>query len=92
MCIRDRYGIGGLDAVVNSVSKQVPRLFGQKAMATTGDNTGFSTLFKSDEELAKGGDLKASLRLASGEGGGQGLKDLGDFLKSNVSVGESIGE
>jgi hypothetical protein len=88
----EKYGLGGMDAVSNSVSKQVPRLFGQTAMATTGDNSGFSTLFKSDEDLAKGGDLKASMRVASGEGGGQGLKDLGDFLKDNVSTGESIGE
>tara|TARA_R100001594_G_scaffold150666_1_gene213297 strand:+ start:4229 stop:5182 length:954 start_codon:yes stop_codon:yes gene_type:complete len=88
----EKYGIGGVDAVVNSVSKQVPRLFGEKAMATTGDNSTFGNLLKSDEELAKGGDLKASMRLASGEGAGKGIKDLGDFLKSNVSVGENIGE
>jgi len=36
--------------------------------------------------------MGASLRLASAENRGAGIKELGDFLKSNVSVGKSVGE
>jgi len=87
----EKYGIGGLDAGVQAISNQVPKLFGQTSMATQGSSS-FGDLFKSDKELARGGDMGASLRLASAENRGAGIKELGDFLKSNVSVGKSVGE
>jgi hypothetical protein len=92
----EKFGIGGLDALTEGVSRQIPKVFGQTARATgelgVGAKSSFGNLFKSDEELAKGGDLAAQFRVADAASSGDGLKDLGNFLKSNVSVGESIGQ
>jgi len=87
----EKYVIGGLNAGMDTINRQVPKLFGQTPMAT-GEASSFGNLLKSDTELAKGGDLGASLRIANAEGRGAGIRELGDFLKSNVSVGKDIGE
>ena len=85
----EKYVIGGLDAGMDAINRQVPKLFGQTPM-DTGEASSFSNILKSDTELAKGGDLGASLRLANAENRGAGIRELGDFLKSNVTAGEDV--
>lgn len=87
----EKFVVGGLQAGVEGVSRQVPKLFGQTAM-DTGEASTFGNLFKSDTELAKGGDLAASLRVTEAAESGEKLKDIGEFLTKNVSKGATIGE
>ena len=86
----DKYVVGGLNTAVEGISRQVPKLFGETAM---GDRQfQFGDLLKSDTELARGGDLGATMRLRNVGTTSQAFGDLGDFLKSNISVGKSIGQ
>ncbi len=88
MNLTDKYVIGGLNTAVEGVSRQVPRLFGDTAMG----ESNLGDFLKTDEELSRSGDLGAILRLRNAGTTGQALGDLGDFLKSSVSVGKTVGE
>jgi len=93
MDVTDKYAVGGVNKAVDTVSSGIARL-SRTATSPPFIKTADS-LFQSDKELVASdpNNLSAGMRLARASARGTSLSsDVGSFLKSGTSVGETIAE